>query len=293
MSRLNYRHLYYFWRVAIEGNLTRAAHSLHVSQSALSAQIRALEESMGRDLFDRSGRRLQLTAWGQRVLTHAEAIFSRGEELESLIAHGESINEQVIRVGVLSTMSRNFVDAFLAPLLPDPAVRLVVQSRGIAELLDNLASHTLDVVLSNVNVTVNPKRLWQSQLLAQQPVSVIGPAGQRPETAFPTGYQRHRWLLPSAGSEIRSAFDAFCSSAQFEPDIQAEVDDMAMLRLLARDSQALAILPRVVVRDEVRSGALQEYMALPNVMENFYAITVKRSHQPPALQEVLRRQAVL
>ncbi|MGB1220178.1 MAG: LysR family transcriptional regulator [Alcanivoracaceae bacterium] len=293
MSRLNYRHLYYFWRVATAGNLTRVAQTLHVSQSALSAQIRALEESMGRDLFDRSGRRLQLTEWGQRVLTHAEAIFSRGEELESLIARGENDDEQVIRVGVLSTMSRNFVDAFLAPLLPQPSVRLVVQSRGIAELLDSLANHTLDVVLSSVNVTVNPKRLWQSQLIAQQPVSVIGPAGQRPDRRFPNGYDAHRWVLPSPPSEIRAAFDALCSSAQFEPAIQAEVDDMAMLRLLARDSGALAILPQVVVRDEIERGQLEEYMALPRVLENFYAITVKRSYLPPALAELLKRQAVL
>ena len=177
MRRLNYHHLYYFWRVATVGNLTRVAQELHVSQSALSSQIRQLEESMGQPLFDRSGRRLRLTEWGQRVLAYAEDIFSKGEELASLVQHGAVPDLQVIRVGVLSTMSRNFVDAFLAPLLPDSRVRLVLQSRGIAELLDSLASHTLDVVLSNINVTVNPKRIWQSQVIGSQPVSVVGPAG--------------------------------------------------------------------------------------------------------------------
>ncbi|MEE4249817.1 MAG: LysR substrate-binding domain-containing protein [Alcanivoracaceae bacterium] len=103
-----------------------------------------------------------------------------------------------------------------------------------------------------------------------------------------------RWILPRPPSEIRAGFDAFCSSHQFEPDIQAEVDDMAMLRLLARDSGALAILPRVVVRDEIRRLELSEYMALPTVTENFYAITVQRSYQPPALRELLKqRQSIL
>jgi LysR family transcriptional activator of nhaA len=269
------------------------AGELHVSQSALSSQIRQLEESMGQALFDRAGRSLHLTEWGQRVMTYAEDIFSRGEELASLVQQGTAPELQVIRVGVLSTMSRNFVDAFLAPLLPDPGVRLVLQSRGIAELLDNLASHTLDVVLSNINATVNPRRIWQSQLIAQQPVSVVGPADGKPRTQFPRGFGGFRWILPSPPSEIRAGFDAFCSSHQFDPDIQAEVDDMAMLRLLARDSGALAILPRVVVRDEIRRGELREFMALPKVTENFYAVTVKRSYQPPALRELLQRQSVL
>lgn len=292
MSRLNYHHLYYFWRVATAGNLTRVAAELHVSQSALSSQIRQLEDSMGQVLFDRSGRTLRLTEWGQQVLTYAEDIFRKGEELASLVQQGTAPDVQVIRVGVMSTMSRNFVDSFLSPLLPDPQVRLVLQSRGIAELLDNLASHTLDVVLSNINVTVNPKRIWQSQLVGQQPVSVVGPADRNPLTPFPKGFEKMRWILPSPPSEIRSGFDAFCSSHQFEPDIQAEVDDMAMLRLLARDSGALAILPQVVVRDEIQRKELSEYMELPRVTENFYAITVKRSYQPPALRTLLQQQSV-
>ena len=108
MSRLNYHHLHYFWRVATLGNLTEAARQLHVSQSALSAQIRALEENMDTQLFERSGRRLLLTATGQRVLGYANDIFSRCEELESLLRHGIEPEYQQLRIGVLSTMSRNF-----------------------------------------------------------------------------------------------------------------------------------------------------------------------------------------
>ncbi len=293
MSRLNYHHLYYFWRVARAGNLSQAARELHVAQSALSSQIKQLEHSLGHDLFAREGGRLQLTEWGQRALAYADEIFTRGEELSSLARQGEGPALQVVRVGVVSTMSRNFADSFLAPLLPDRNVRLVVQSRGIAELLDALAAHTLDVVLSNINVAVNPSRPWQARLLARQPVSVIGPPGRKPRGRFPKGFETARWVLPSMPSETRSAFDAFCSLWQYEPDILAEVEDMAMLRLLARDSGAFAILPPVVVRDELRRGELREYLALPDVAENFYAVTVKRSYQPAALRALLARGSVL
>jgi len=125
---------------------------------------------------------------------------------------------------------------------------------------------------------------WQTQLIARQPVSIIGPAGLDLHGAtFPDGFRHRRWLLPGPDTDIRPAFDAYCGSRHFEPDTMAEANDMAMLRLLARDSGALAVLPRVVVRDELESGVLEEYQVLPMIDEHFYAVTVKGARLPPAL----------
>lgn len=288
MSRLNYHHLYYFWRVATLGNLTEAARQLHVSQSALSAQIRTLEESMNTSLFARQGRRLVLTDAGQRVLTYAGDIFSRGEELEALIKRGITPEVQQLRIGVLSTMSRNFIEGFITPLIERRDVRFSLHARGLANLLNGLRNHQLDVILTNTNVVSEGQQdLWQSQLIANQPVAVVGPDGIIDGDPFPEGYQEKRWVLPAPQTEIRAAFDAFCSRWQYEPDILAEADDMAMLRLLARDTGALTVLPTVVVKDEIEQGTLKVHMTLPNVFENFYAVTVKRQFIPPVLTELL------
>ena len=291
MSRLNYHHLYYFWRVATLGNLTEAARQLHVSQSALSAQIRTLEESMNTPLFARQGRRLVLTDAGQRVLTYAGDIFSRGEELEALIKRGITPEVQQLRIGVLSTMSRNFIEGFITPLIERRDVRFSLHARGLANLLNGLRNHQLDVILTNTNVVSEGQQdLWQSQLIANQPVAVVGPDGIIDGDSFPEGYQEKRWVLPAPQTEIRAAFDAFCSRWQYEPDILAEADDMAMLRLLARDTGALTVLPTVVVKDEIKQGTLKVHMTLPNVFENFYAVTVKRQFIPPVLTELLESQ---
>ena len=287
MSRLNYHHLYYFWHVARSGNLTRSAESLHVSQSALSTQIRQLEDSFGTLLFNREGRRLTLTEAGQRVLLMANDIFTRGEELESLLGRGLDAGQQRLHIGMVSTMSRNFIEGLIAPLLGDASIAFTLRAAGISRLLEDLANHRLDVVLSNLNVAASSERLWQVQLLARQAVTIVGPPEKPPAGAFPAGYRDRRWLLPGPQSEMRAAFDGFCALHQFEPDIQAEVDDMAMLRLLARDSGSLAVLPKVVVRDEIESRALVEYLAIPDAYESFYAITVKRSFQPAALTDLL------
>ncbi|MEM9401996.1 MAG: LysR family transcriptional regulator [Pseudomonadota bacterium] len=287
MARLNYHHLYYFWRVATEGKLTKVAENLHVAQSALSSQIRQLEASTGADLFDRQGRRLELTDVGRRVLDYANDIFKTGEELEAFLQRGEEREQQVLRIGMLTTLSRNFIDRLIMPWLADPMVRFSLQSDRLENLLDGLVRHQLDVAFTNADVRGSDEQIWQSQLLARQPVSIVGPPGIRPESTFPLGYDAGRWVLPTRDNGIRRAFEAFCTQAQFTPNLEAEANDMAMLRLLARDSGAYAVLPTVVVNDEIRDGILVEYMRLPNVFESFYAITVKRRFESPALVAML------
>src|SRR5690606_21972242 len=124
---LNYNHLRYFWAVAHEGNLTRAAARLHVAQSAVSVQIRQLEDQLGHQLFERRGRRLELTEAGRIALDHADAIFEAGAELEGILQARATSARQVLRVGSLATLSRNFQLAFLAPMLGRADVELVIR----------------------------------------------------------------------------------------------------------------------------------------------------------------------
>ncbi|WP_434341461.1 LysR family transcriptional regulator [Motilimonas cestriensis] len=289
MSRLNYHHLFYFWRVAVVGNLTQVARELHISQSALSVQIKQLEHNMDVALFERSGRSLKLTDIGTRVLAYANDIFSKGEELESFLIKGVEAEVQHISIGVLTTLSRNFVEHFINPLLANPKVSFSLTARRMNNLLSGLANHELDLVLTNRPVALdNHDALWQTQLVSRQPLSIVGPKASKIHTPFPQGYDDTRWILPGKTTEIRSAFNSLCANSQYQPDVKAEADDMAMLRLLARDSGALAVLPTVVVKDEIEQGILEEYQPLPNAFEHFYAITAQRKFVPEVLLALLQ-----
>ncbi|MDO9151758.1 MAG: LysR family transcriptional regulator [Methylotenera sp.] len=276
MSKLNYHHLNYFWHVAKIGNLTKAAEILHVSQSALSVQIRQLEESVGKQLFTRQNRKLILTDTGNITFSYAESIFNIGDELEALLKKGLPSESQVLRIGMLSTMSRNFVEDFINPLMNNPKVKLNIAARGQTNLLNDLANHQFDLALTNIEVRGTNKQMWQCQLLVQQPICVIGQSGLQLSQQFNQNYKSVDWILPTSGTPTRSAFDGFCAQHQFQPNIVGEADDMAMLRLLARDSKALAVMPDVVVKDEISAGSLTSYMTLPNIYENFYVVTVKK-----------------
>jgi LysR family transcriptional regulator, transcriptional activator of nhaA len=291
MRRLNYHHLHYFWAVAKEGNLTRAATRLHVSQSALSVQIKQLEEQIGHPLFERRGRELQLTESGRVALTYAEAIFASGAELMALLNEGWRAERQVLRIGAVATLSRNFQENFVRPLLARDDVELMLPSGSLNELLARLRIHTLDLVLSNRRVHSSTEDPWRCRRIARQPVSLVGqPRPRRKAFRFPDELATVPLLLPGRDNDIRAGFDLMCEQRGIRYRLRAEADDMALLRLLARDSSnSVALLPTVVVQDELRSGRLAEYGVVPDLYENFYAITVQRHFEPPLLKELMKR----
>lgn len=288
MSRLNYHHLYYFWQVAKQGNLTQTAQKLHVSQSALSSQIKQLEQSLNVELFTRKGRALTLTESGYHALSYADEIFKNGEELESLLTSGKGLPGATIRIGILSTISRNFIEQFIQPLINQNDCRYTLQSMSQTGLLNALGELQLDMALTNIPVRGSNKQNWQSRVLARQSIAIIGPPGLDLSEELGESYRNKRWVLPYGENPLRAAFDAFSAQYELQPEIIAESDDMAMLRLLTRDTGALAVMPEVVVKDELDHGILKSYLLLPGVYENFYAVTVKRRVVHPKLDMLIR-----
>ena len=289
MAFLNYHHLRYFRAVANAKNLTKAAKLLNISQSALSMQLKKLEESLGHQLFLRENKKLALTETGYLVLGYAEAIFHSGEELMDTLQNRQVGRRQVLRVGSVATMSRNFQWEILRPLMARADVELIIRSGSLRELLLQLEAHTLDLVFSNLPVPRDGRTRWHSHLLDQQPVSLVGPASMRPARfRFPEGLRNTPILLPGLESNIRAAFDLLMDQAGIRPIIAAEIDDMAMLRLLARDAKILALVPRVVVRDELKSGILAEWYRFPQIKKDYYAITPDRRFPNPLVKELLK-----
>ena len=291
-ATLNFHHLRYFWAVAHDGNLTRTARRLRVAQSALSAQIRQLEEQLGQALFAREGRGLSLTEAGVLALAYADEIFTAGSELVSTLHEGRQ-RKHLMRIGAVATLSRNFQRSFVRPLLRMDRVRLRLTSGSFEELLEQLATHALDVVLSNRPAPGGDARRFRARRLARQPVSVVASAPM-PGFTFPRGLAERPMILPGTASELRTEFDALVERLGVRVRVLAEVDDMATMRLLARDSDALVLVPSIVVRDELREGRVHELCTVPELAETFYAITVDRRFQHPLVRQlVLRDEAQL
>lgn len=295
MSDLNYHHLRYFWAVAHDGNLTRAAARLNLSQSALSAQIKTLEDRLGHTLFDRRGRQLHLTEAGRIALDHADTIFATGAELLGTLAQTGQVRRP-LRVGALATLSRNFQTGFLRPLFGRADVEIVLRAGSARELFAALADLSLDVVLTNRPPAQDAGQPFVSHRIAAQQVGLFGTLAHLAHLAGLGGGDPARLrdvplILPTPDSALRVDFDAWSDRAGVRPQIAAEVDDAAMMRLLARDGLGLALVPPIVVQDELAAGSLGAAPIQLGITETFHAVTVARRFPNPLLREVLETAA--
>ena len=221
MDNLNYHHLRYFREVAHDGNLTRTAERVNLSQSALSSQIRTLEERLGHELFERTGRKLRLTEVGRIVLDHADRIFGTGEELVATLKR-TGASQPPLRLGALSTLSRNFQLNFLRPLIGTQDVDIILKSGSAGVLFEALKSLALDVMLT----TEPPSSLlggdFTAHRIAEQSVGIHGiPARLRHESLRDL-LAREPLIVPTESS-IRTGFESLIARLGVTPRIAADV----------------------------------------------------------------------
>jgi len=285
MADLNYHHLRYFRAVAHDGNLTRTAERLNLSQSALSTQIKQLEQRLGHKLFERQGRGLTLTEAGRIALDHADRIFGAGDELIATLKR-TGAERQPVRVGALSTLSRNFQLEFLRPIIGRDDLDIILRSGGETFLLAALQSLSLDVVLTTEPPPRDSFSGFTAHRISEQKVGVYGTARRMVHQRLSDLLASEPVILPTESS-IRTGFDSLIARLDVRPQIAAEVDDMAMVRLLAREDAGLAIAPAVVLADEIATGLLQPAPFDLDIVESFYAVTVKRNFPNPIIRDLL------
>lgn len=290
METLNYHHLRYFREVANDGNLTRTAARLNLSQSALSSQIRELEARLGHKLFERTGRRLILTEVGRIALDHADRIFNTGHELLATLQRTGG-KTPPLRIGALSTLSRNFQIRFLQPVLSRADTSLQLLSGDASMLYRALAELSLDVLLTTEPPHQSTDQGFVTHRLADQPYGLHGqPALLHYETL--RSLLSEAPLIVPTGQSVRAGFDSLVARLDLEPQIVADVDDMAMVRLLARAGAGIAVAPAVVLADEIAAGTLATAPFELGISEVFYAVTAKRNFPHPAVQSLIQAARV-
>jgi LysR family transcriptional activator of nhaA len=229
-----------------------------------------------------------LTEAGRIALDHAEEIFRAAEDLSASLKTTGG-RRHVLRVGALATLSRNFQIAFLKPIIGRDDIEVVLRSGSQEDLLRGLDALSLDVVLTNLVPARDASSPYLVQRIDEQPVSLIGSPSRLTAQRLKVHdiLVRHPLVLPTPESSLRAGFDAMLERLKIIPRIAAEADDMAMLRLLARENVGVAVIPSIVVQDELVSGKLMELARLDEITEVFCAVTVKRRFPNPLLAKVL------
>ncbi len=285
MAWLNYHHLRYFWAAAREGGVTRASEKLHISQPAVSAQIRELERALSEKLFERSGRSLALTEAGRVVYRYAEEIFGLGTELVETLKGRPTGRPARLAVGIPNGIPKLIAYRLLQPAfeLSEP-VRVECREDRPERLLADLATHGLDLVLADAPAVPTAGVRAYSHLLGECGVTVFGVPhlAQAHRRKFPRSLDGAPLLLPTSDSRLRRLLDQWFEAQAIRPHIVGEFEDSALLKVFGQSGAGLFAAPSAI-EASVRHQYGVQTVGRVGLRERFYAITVERRLKHPAV----------
>jgi LysR family transcriptional regulator, transcriptional activator of nhaA len=286
MEWLNYHHLRYFWAAVREGSVTRASEKLHISQPAVSAQIRGLEDSLGEKLLTRSGRQIAVTEAGRIVYGYAEEIFGLGAELLDTVkwrGRGRTIR---LVVGIADVLPKPIVRRLLEPAFRlGERIRVICrEDRPVEEFMGELGLHGLDVLLADAPVGPRPVRAF-SHLLGECGTTFFGTAefARRCRRAFPRSLDGVPCLLPGTNSMLRRNLDEWLHRKNVRPAIVGEFDDSALMNIFGQDGLGVFPGPTAIEADIQRLYGVQIVGKVRAIPQRFYAISVERRLKHPAV----------
>jgi LysR family transcriptional activator of nhaA len=291
MDWLNYHHLLYFWMVAREGTILRAAQKLHIGQPAISTQLRILEESLGQKLFQKSGRTLELTETGRTVYRYADEIFSLGREMVDTLK-GHPVGKPVrFVVGIVDVMPKLMARRLLEPALRlSDDLTLVCVENTLENLLSELILHNVDIVLSDTPVTAVFKVRAYNHALGESAVGLFATKemARRYRKNFPESLQGAPMLLPARSSALRRSMDSWLESKDLRPLIRGEFDDTALIKAFGQTGEG--IFPgSLAIQEEInRQYEVELVGEMQGVREQFFAISAERKIKHPAVLAIAR-----
>jgi LysR family transcriptional activator of nhaA len=288
-ANMNFRHLYYFWVVAKEGGITRAAERLGLAVQTVSTQLALLEQSVGKSLFTQQGRRLNLTEAGRVALAYADQIFLLGEQMQEALDDTDSRRIR-LTVGISDSLPKltafHLLEATTRLAAP---VRLVCFEDQFDALLADLALHKLDVVLTDRAVHSGTTLRVFSHLLFESEMVVVGTTAlaQQYAKGFPGNLNGAPFLLPTRNNALRGRIDEWFELHHVHPDVAGEFEDNALLNTFGRRGHGLFFAPAALAADIAEQFGAVLVGRVPQVREQFYAVSNERKIKHPAVEAIL------
>jgi len=281
---INYKHLYYFYVVAREGSISKAAQRIHLTPQTVSGQLSQFEDTLGIKLFQKAGRGLRLSESGQLVLRYAQEIFALGDALESCLTDGMHSAQKLV-IGVLDSIPKLIAYHILKPVMQHDSVAVTFTEGSIDQLLADLAIHKVDMVLADVPVGASYSIKAFNHLLGESPLTCFGTRSlaARHRRNFPASLNGAPVLLPTRNSVIGQSLEQWLKSRDIRPAIRGYFDDSALLKAFGQAGEGLFFMPSVIEAEICKQFDVRVIGRTEDVKESYYAITVGRTIRHPAL----------
>lgn len=288
-DNLNYKHLHYFWVVATEGSIARAADKLFITPQTISGQLSMLEERLGQPLFDRIGRRLRLTETGRLVLRYADDIFELGKELSDVLRGAPLVGTSEFIVSAASALPKTIVYKVLEPALTvSDDISLTCKEGPVEAILGELAVHEVDMVLTDTPLTSAFSIKAYNHYLGQSTLSFFAAPQLANQLSgdFPACLQDAPMLVPTKQYAIRQLFDKWCAENSVFPLIRGQYDDSALMKSFGKAGFGVFFMPSII-EEEVKSNfGLQVIGRSQTLKQKFYAISAERKVTHPAVSAI-------
>jgi LysR family transcriptional activator of nhaA len=285
----SYNHLYYFWTVAREGGVARAAEVLHLTPQTISSQLKVLEGSLGVRLFERSGRRLILTDAGRLALTFADEIFRLGTEMTEALKGRASGRPLQLSVGIVDVVPKLVAYRLLEPALHlDEPVRILCREGKLDTLLADIAVHQLDMVLADTPLggTVDVRAF--NHPLGECGITFFAapPLVIRYRPGFPGSLHDAPMLIPAEGTALRGALMHWLDRLGLRPRIVGEFEDRALMQAFGQSGVGVFMSPSVIDAEIARQHGVEAIGSTTEVRERYYAIATERRLRHPGVVAV-------
>jgi LysR family transcriptional activator of nhaA len=288
-DNINYKHLHYFWVVATEGSIARAAEKLFITPQTISGQLSMLEERIGQTLFDRVGRRLRLTETGRLVLRYADDIFELGRELGDVLRGAPLVGTSEFIVSAASALPKTIVYKVLEPALTVSSdISLTCKEGPVEAILGELAIHEVDMVLTDTPLSSAFSIKAYNHYLGQSTLSFFAAPelAAKLNGAFPNCLHETPMLLPTKQYAIRQIFDKWCTDNGIFPLVRGQYDDSALMKSFGKAGFGVFFMPSII-EEEVKSGfGLQVIGRSQSLKQKFYAISSERKVTHPAVAAI-------
>lgn len=291
IQQLNFNHLLYFWVVATEGSITRAATRLHLTQPTISSQLGALEGALGQPLFMRRGKRLLLNDTGRQVFRYADEIFGLGHELLGILRGQQPELGMRLHVGVADVMPKLVVRKILEPLFKGPErIRITCLDDDPEKLLGDLLTHKLDVVLADAPYGYAAKGAAYNHLLGECAVTIFAtaPLARTLRRHFPKSLDGAPMLLPTSNTALRRSLDQWFDQQGIRPDVRGEMEDSALLKTFGEIGLGAFAAPSIIESEIVRQYRVKAVGRAGSLKECFYAVSTERKIRHPAVLTIIK-----
>ncbi|MDB5868439.1 MAG: transcriptional regulator, LysR family [Polaromonas sp.] len=287
---MNFKHLHYFWVTAKAGGIVRAGEQLHTTPQTLSGQIKLLEAWLGRQLFRKSGRQLELTDEGRLALGYADQIFTLGAEMETALRQASGGRKTLdFRVGVADSVAKSVVYRLLEPaLLIKEPVRLICSEGKFPDLLAQLALNRLDLVMADEPMSGRLSIKAFNHPLGSTPMSFFCTPALKAllKGDFPKCLNDAPMLIQGASSSVRKQLDSWLTRHQIHPRVIGEFDDGALMKAFGREGRGIFMSASVLEAETVMQYGVQVIGRTDEMVEDFFAVSVERRITHPCVAAI-------